>query len=50
MFHLFTEDSDVASPLLDSEVSAVWLMQRKNQKSPMAKAFVELLTRKVEGM
>jgi hypothetical protein len=24
-------------------------VQRKDQKSPMAKAFVELLTRKVEG-
>jgi hypothetical protein len=28
----------------------VWLVQRKDQKSPMAKAFVELLTRKVEGI
>ncbi|WP_296179257.1 LysR family transcriptional regulator [Pseudomonas sp. UBA1879] len=33
--------------LLDEEAtSAVWLVQRKDQKSPMAKAFVELVTRK----
>ena len=33
--------------LLDPEaVTAVWLVQRKDQQSPMAKAFVELLTRK----
>ncbi|MFJ3482773.1 LysR substrate-binding domain-containing protein [Pseudomonas sp. NPDC090202] len=32
--------------LLDPEAtSAVWLVQRKDQKSPMAKAFVELVTR-----
>ena len=42
-------DGVVYRPLLDPEaVSAVWLVQRKDQKSPMAKAFVELLTRKVE--
>jgi hypothetical protein len=33
--------------LLDAQAtSAVWLVQRKDQKSPMAKAFVELVTRK----
>jgi DNA-binding transcriptional LysR family regulator len=43
-------DGVVYRPLLDPEaVSAVWLVQRKDQKSPMAKAFVDLLTRKVEG-
>jgi DNA-binding transcriptional LysR family regulator len=43
-------DGVVYRPLLDpAAVSAVWLVQRKDQKSPMAKAFVELLTRKVEG-
>ena len=42
-------DGVVYRPLLDPEaVSAVWLVQRKDQKSPMAKAFVDLLTRKVE--
>ncbi|MEG0117685.1 MAG: LysR family substrate-binding domain-containing protein, partial [Pseudomonas sp.] len=42
-------DGVVYRPLLDpAAVSAVWLVQRKDQKSPMAKAFVELLTRKVE--
>jgi len=36
----------VYRPLLDPDaVSAVWLVQRKDQKSPMAKAFIELLTR-----
>jgi len=41
-------DGVVYRPLLDPEaVSAVWLVQRKDQKSPMAKAFVELLTRKL---
>ena len=44
-------DGVVYRPLLDPEaVSAVWLVQRKDQKSPMAKAFVELLTRKVEPL
>jgi hypothetical protein len=28
----------------------VWLVQCKNQKSPMAEAFIELLTRKVEPL
>ena len=43
-------DGVVYRPLLDSEaVTAVWLVQRKDQKSPMAKAFVDLLTRKVES-
>jgi DNA-binding transcriptional LysR family regulator len=43
-------DGVVYRPLLDPEaVSAVWLVQRKDQKSPMAKAFVDLLTRKVES-
>jgi hypothetical protein len=33
--------------LLDPEAtSAVWLVQRRDQKSLMAKAFVELVTRK----
>ncbi|KIH85750.1 LysR family transcriptional regulator [Pseudomonas batumici] len=37
----------VYRPLLDPDaVSAVWLVQRKDQKSPMAKAFIELLTRR----
>jgi len=37
----------VYRPLLDADaVSAVWLVQRKDQKSPMAKAFIELLTRR----
>ncbi|MFJ4195140.1 LysR substrate-binding domain-containing protein [Pseudomonas sp. NPDC089534] len=44
-------DGVVYRPLLDpTAVSAVWLVQRKDQKSPMAKAFVELLTRKVEPL
>ncbi|MBV4460723.1 LysR family transcriptional regulator [Pseudomonas sp. COR58] len=44
-------DGVVYRPLLDpAAVSAVWLVQRKDQKSPMAKAFVELLTRKVEPL
>ncbi|RON58954.1 hypothetical protein BK667_01115 [Pseudomonas frederiksbergensis] len=44
-------DGVVYRPLLDPEaVSAVWLVQRKDQKSPMAKAFVELLTSKVEPL
>ena len=39
-------DGVVYRPLLDPDaVSAVWLVQRKDQKSPMAKAFIELLTR-----
>ncbi|SDZ13417.1 LysR family transcriptional regulator [Pseudomonas sp. NFIX28] len=42
-------DGVVYRPLLDPEaVSAVWLAQRTDQRSPMAKAFVELLTRKAE--
>jgi DNA-binding transcriptional LysR family regulator len=42
-------DGVVYRPLLDPEaISAVWLVQRKDQNSPMAKAFVELLTRKAE--
>ncbi len=37
----------VYRPLLDPDAeSAVWLVQRKDQKSPMAKAFIELLTRR----
>ncbi len=44
-------DGVVYRPLLDpAAVSAVWLVQRKDQKSPMAKAFVELLTSKVEPL
>lgn len=40
-------DGVVYRTLLDPEaVTAVWLVQRKDQQSPMAKAFVELLTRK----
>jgi hypothetical protein len=40
-------DGVVYRTLLDPEAtSAVWLVQRKDQKSPMAKAFVELVTRK----
>jgi len=43
-------DGVVYRPLLDPQaISAVWLVQRKEQKSPMAKAFVDLLTRKVES-
>ncbi|NWA00395.1 LysR family transcriptional regulator [Pseudomonas gingeri] len=42
-------DGVVYRPLLDPDaVSAVWLVQRKDQKSPMAKAFVELLTRQTK--
>lgn len=42
-------DGVVYRPLLDPEaVSAVWLAQRTDQRSPMARAFVELLTRKAE--
>ena len=41
----------VYRPLLDADAhTAVWLVQRKDQKSPMARAFVELLTRKVEPL
>lgn len=40
-------DGVVYRTLLDPEAtSAVWLVQRKDQKSPMAKAFIELVTRK----
>lgn len=40
-------DGVVYRRLLDpAAMSAVWLVQRKDQASPMAKAFVELLTRK----
>jgi len=40
-------DGVVYRTLLDQEaVTAVWLVQRKGQQTPMAKAFVELLTRK----
>jgi len=30
----------------ERSITAVWLVQRKGQQTPMAKAFVELLTRK----
>jgi len=40
-------DGVVYRTLLDQEaVTAVWLVQRKGQQTPMAKAFVALLTRK----
>ncbi len=40
-------DGVVYRTLLDQEaVTAVWLVQRKGAQTPMAKAFVELLTRK----
>ncbi|MBI6907490.1 LysR family transcriptional regulator [Pseudomonas palleroniana] len=40
-------DGVVYRTLLDQEaVTAVWLVQRKGAQSPMAKAFVELLTRR----
>ncbi|MGB3127294.1 MAG: LysR substrate-binding domain-containing protein [Pseudomonas sp.] len=40
-------DGVVYRTLLDQEaVTAVWLVQRKGTQTPMAKAFVELLTRK----
>jgi len=40
-------DGVVYRTLLDPEaVTAVWLVQRKGAQTPMAKAFVELLTRK----
>ncbi len=40
-------DGVVYRTLLDQEaVTAVWLVQRKGQQTPMATAFVELLTRK----
>nr|BFE92079.1 hypothetical protein GCM10020185_26150 [Pseudomonas brassicacearum subsp. brassicacearum] len=42
-------DGVVYRPLLDpAAVSAVWLVQRKDQRSPMAKAFVALLTGNTE--
>ena len=42
-------DGVVYRTVLDEGANtAVWLVQRKDQKSPMARAFVELLTRKVE--
>jgi DNA-binding transcriptional LysR family regulator len=42
-------DGVVYRPLLDpAAVSAVWLVQRKDQRSPMAAAFVALLTDGVE--
>jgi hypothetical protein len=42
-------DGVVYRKLLDpAAMSAVWLVQRTDQISPMAKAFVELLTRKTE--
>lgn len=41
-------DGVVYRTLLDPEaVTAVWLVQRKGVQTPMAQAFVELLTRKV---
>ena len=40
-------DGVVYRTLLDPEaVTAVWLVQRKGVQTPMAQAFVELLTRK----
>lgn len=40
-------DGVVYRTLLDPEAtSAVWLVQRKDQQSPMARAFVELVTRR----
>ena len=40
-------DGVVYRTLLDQEaVTAVWLVQRKDVQTPMAKAFVELLRRK----
>lgn len=40
-------DGVVYRTLLDQEaVTAVWLVQRKGAQTPMAAAFVELLTRK----
>ena len=42
-------DGVVYRRLLDPQaMSAVWLVQRTDQASPMARAFVELLTRKAE--
>ncbi|MBC3949819.1 MULTISPECIES: LysR family transcriptional regulator [Pseudomonas] len=42
-------DGVVYRTLLDPEAtSAVWLVQRKDQQSPMARAFVELVTRRTE--
>ncbi|NVZ20211.1 LysR family transcriptional regulator [Pseudomonas costantinii] len=42
-------DGVVYRTLLDQEaVTSVWLVQRKGAQTPMAKAFVELLTRKAE--
>jgi DNA-binding transcriptional LysR family regulator len=39
-------DGVVYRTLLDAEANtAVWLVQRRDQHSPMAKAFVELLTK-----
>ncbi|QXI28974.1 LysR family transcriptional regulator [Pseudomonas vanderleydeniana] len=41
-------DGVVYRRLLDPDaISSVWLVQRKDQKSPMAKAFVELLTQRL---
>jgi DNA-binding transcriptional LysR family regulator len=42
-------DGVVYRPLRDpAAMSAVWLVQRKDQCSPMARAFVELLTNVVD--
>lgn len=42
-------DGVVYRTLLDPDAtSAVWLVQRKDQQSPMARAFVELVTRRTE--
>lgn len=42
-------DGVVYRTLLDPDAtSAVWLVQRKDQQSPMAKAFVELVTQRAE--
>ena len=43
-------DGVVYRPLLDpAAVSAVWLVQRKDQRSPMAKGFVDLLTKNIDA-
>jgi len=44
-------DGVVYRTLLDAEANtAVWLVQRRDQHSPMAKAFVELLTKQVVAL
>jgi DNA-binding transcriptional LysR family regulator len=41
----------VFRPLLDADATtAVWLVKRRQERSPLAQAFVDLLTREVQAM